>query len=587
MAGGTYNNKQYQTVGAPYRGADGQWFQKIQYSGSSNAYDEMPVAAPAGAQESQPAANQAAGQAAGTVGSVGTAVAGGSAALAQNTKKTVKPGVQVVPGQASTGQMNIVDYAGTVAADPTKGMRKDDPKTTKTNESMFLSDHIDPIKVNKNELINAASSKYKMKPTGIQADTATVDQTAQANQVQPQQAQGYEAQTTQQNVAQNAQAQAIQGQVDPRAIINANDLQIDAQGTATGVNADGSINYTGQALNDYATLDLNDIDTRATTKGQLDILQSEFTDPNTGLPRIPAWAAGTARSVSRIASFRGMSGTASTAAMAQALMEASLPIAQQDAQFFQTVTLQNLNNKQASIINKANVLAKMDLANLDARTAAAVQNSKNFMDMDLKNLDNAQQAEIINTQARVQSILEDAKEVNAARLFTAEQQNDMAKFYDQLNSQIDQFNTSQLNNMAQFNAGEINTNNRFNADLANQREEFYKNMQYNIDLANAKWRQTVTLTNSQQKFDAAATDVKNMVGLSQEMLNRLWDRSDALLDYVWKSSENEKDRKATLTALQLKGDIDSKNADREGLGSILGSIAGSIAGSKQFLDFLF
>jgi hypothetical protein len=40
--------------------------------------------------------------------------------------------------------------------------------------------------------------------------------------------------------------------------------------------------------------------------------------------------------------------------------------------------------------------------------------------MDLKNLDNEQQARVINNQSRIQSILEDAKAVNAERLFTAE-----------------------------------------------------------------------------------------------------------------------------------------------------------------------
>ena len=64
-------------------------------------------------------------------------------------------------------------------------------------------------------------------------------------------------------------------------------------------------------------------------------------------------------------------GTA-TAAMAQALMEASIPVAQQDAQFFQTLTIQNLSNKQAGILNRANVLAKFDLTNLDSRMASAL-----------------------------------------------------------------------------------------------------------------------------------------------------------------------------------------------------------------------
>lgn len=476
-------------------------------------------------------------------------------------------------------QINVVDYAGQVATNPNLALTGDNPATSGVNESMRMEDHLQGIDENAaGTNLNPNDPKYQIDPSGANAATNQAS-TAQAAQVDPRQAANYEAQTTQEQVAQN-QMTGAQGTVNPNAVIDA--PQIDMQGTATGTNADGSINYTGEALKEFAELDLNDVDAKATVKGQMDLLQADFTGPN-GEPRIPPYAAGLARNVSKIAAFKGMTGTAATAAMAQALMEASLPIAQSDAQFFQTLTLQNLSNKQQSTINRANVLAKMDQVNVDNRMAAAIQNSKNFMDMDLKNLDNAQQAAVINTQARIQSILEDAKAVNSQRLFAAESENDMAKFYDTLSSQIEQFNTNQANQMSQFNTGESNAMSRFNSDLENQREQFYKSMQYNIDTANAKWRQTVTLTESEQAFEAAATDVKNLVGISVEQMNQLWDRSDALLDYIWKSTESELDRKAALLLADKKADAEEK----AGWGSIFGSIAGAVAGSDQFLDWIF
>ena len=495
------------------------------------------------------------------------------------TVKKTTPQTSIVPGPTDPklNQINIADWASKVAADPSLGMRRDDPKTKNVNESMFLSDHVPTINPNeKGTVLNPNDPKYKMNPTGVQATTTTVNNTAQANTVAPKQAEGYTADTTADKVAQQDMT-AAQGQVDPRATIEA--PQIDMKGTATGTNEDGSVNYTGQALQDYATQDLNTVNPKATLKGQLDELQSEFVGPN-GEPKIPTWAAGAARSVSRIAAFKGMTGTAATAAMAQALHEASVSVAQQDAQFFQTLTIQNLNNKQASTINRANVLAKMDQVNADNRLAAAIQNSKNFMDMDLANLSNEQQARVINTQDRVQSILEDSKATNAARLFGAEQANDFAKFYDQLNADIEKYNSSQVNSMNQFNAGEKNATSKFNADLANQREQFYKTMQYNIDVSNAKWRQTVTLQNAQMKFDAAALDVKNMTTLQQEQLNQIWDRSDALLDYLWKSTENEKDRQVKLATAKM----DLKAKDNEGLGKLFGTLFG--AGVDKLFSFL-
>lgn len=521
------------------------------------------------------------------------------------TPATVVPG-NAVPG---TGQINVADYGGQVALDPSKALTLDNPKTTNVNEDMNLSNRVPNINENAaGTNIDPNASKYQMDTDKLNQTAATGGQAAQAALTDPRNAATYQAQTTQQNIAQNGQMTAAQGQVSEGAIIDPNEVpQLDMKGTATGVNEDGSINYTGQALNEYASQNISNIidtstpagkalaeqlgegnytDSKATLKGQLDILQSEFQNPD-GTPKIPMWAAATARNVSKIASFSGMTGTAATAAMAQALMEASIPIAQQDAQFFQTVTLQNLSNKQASILNKANVLAKFDLTNLDNRMAAAVENSKAFLQMDMANLDNRQQAEVINTQARVQSILEDAKAINAQRLFTAESQNDMNKFYDELNANIKQFNATQTNNMKQFNASETNSMTKFNAEMENNREQFYKNMQYNIDVSNAKWRQTVTLTESQMAFDAAATDVKNMVGISNEQLNRLWDRSDSLLDYLWKSTESELDRKQALAITKLQGKMQLDAQDKAGFGSILGSITGAIAGSDQFLDFLF
>lgn len=396
----------------------------------------------------------------------------------------------------------------------------------------------------------------------------------------PRRASTYDVKGTYSDVAANDMT-AARGNLDPRAVINAE--QINTEAIGNGQTA------TGRALNDYAKLDLDDIDPRATTKGQLEALQADFTDAD-GNPKIPAWAAGTARNVSKIASFSGMTGSAATAAMSQAIMEASLPIATQDAQFFQTVSLTNLNNKQTSIINKANVLAQMDIANLDARMTAAVENSKSFLQMDLANLSNEQQSRVINNQNRVQSILEDSRQENAKRLFVAESQNDMNKFYDNLNASIGQFNTSQINGMKQFNTSEENGMRRFNSEMENNRQQFYANMQYNIDAANAKWRQTTTMANVDMKFQAAATDVKNMVGLTVEGLNQQWDRADSLLDYIWKSSENEQDRASALIMSKLQADsamslanLNNKAAadaaTSAGWGKLAGTAFASILGS--------
>lgn len=504
-------------------------------------------------------------------------------------KPKVSAGAAIVPGVAhGSGQINVVDAAGQIAADP--GIMIDGGTS--------LVDQVKPFTA-----AEKASGVQKAPPT-VDADALAIDpatgQAATAANQQKLNAVGVDAAKSQPAV-ENAAMTAAQGTVSDQAKVDANGVVIDTAAVAAGTTP------TGEALKQAAQQNISNIidtstmsgkalaaalgegnytDAKATLKGQLDILQAEFVDPTTGEPKIPAWAAGTARNVSRIASFTGMTGTAATMAMAQALMEASLPVAQQDAQFFQTLTVKNLDNRQESTINRANVLAKMDLANMDARMTAAVTNAQNFMKMDLANLDNEQQANVINTQSRVQSILEDTKAENTARLFVAQSQNEKDMFYSNLNSSIDQFNTAQKNSMTQFNTGEVNDAKKFNSDLENNREQFYKNMQFQVDTSNAKWRQTITLTENQQKFEAAATDVKNKVGLSTEMLNRLWDRSDALLDYAWKSADNDAERKNKIALVKLQAASSAADAEAEGTGNLLGTLLG-IGGSLLMGAFGF
>lgn len=522
----------------------------------------------------------------------------------------------VVTGNPENGSQVGANYlAGATALNPS--IMVNDSAGTTLSTSPVVQRGIDETTTGTN--VNAADPRYNQS-NGPNASVTTVDpnSVAQGSVPTATSANGYQVDTTFDKVTKpENQMNAAQGTVNPNAVIDAAKLELDTKAIATGKNADGSVNEAGKALNQAAQQNIvnvidtstmagkilaeqlgegNYTDSKATLKGQLDILSAEFANPD-GSAKIPIWAQGTARGVSKIAAFSGMTGTAATAAMASAIMEASIPVASADATFFQTVSLKNLDNRQEQTINKANVLSKLELANMDARLAAAVENSKNFMQMDLANLDNEQQARTINTQARIQSILEDSKAVNAERLFVANSQNEKDMFYDNLNASMSQFNATQKNNMAQFNAGELNAGSKFNAELENSRQEFYKNMQFNIDTANAKWRQTVTLTENQQQFEAAQTDVQNRLNVSKEAMNQIWDRSDALLDYVWKSSENELERKNNLLVAanqaaaqaglaRMNNDAAGSQAMWSGVGSVVGSVAGALAGNTSVVDKL-
>lgn len=527
-----------------------------------------------------------------------TATPGTTSTLRPNRDGSYPVDPVLVPGRPTQpGQIGAMDYAGALALDPTLGIRRDDPNT-RENESGYLSDRVPTIRrTPTGTTLNR--DNYAYTPGGGPSVTAQTGTAQTTGSVTQKPTETYEA-TSSYDKIKDVKAEAQQGTVSDKAIIKAE--QADMKGLATGVNADGSTNYTGQALQEYASQNISNIidtstpagkalaqalgeggytDSKATLKGQLDILQAEFVAPD-GSPKIPIWAQGVARSVAKIAAFGGMTGTAATSAMANALMEASLPVAQADASFFQTITLKNLDNRQMATLNRANVLAKFDQMNLDNRMLAAVENAKSFLQMDLTNLNNRQQAELFNTQSRVQSILEDSRAENVARQFNAQSQNEMNMFYDQLNSQISMFNNAQTNQMTMANMDAINSANQFNAQIEANREQFYKTMQFNVDMANAKWRQDITMMNTQMAFDAAVVDVRTMNGMSMEAINQIWDRSDAMLDYYWKSSESATNRNYQLMRDRMGYD----QQDSTGFGAILGSVAGAAAGSTGFWNWM-
>lgn len=569
----TYVNGTKMVGGKPYHLENGQMVPGFAPIGSTGAGT---TGAPTGAQ-SVPTSGTGGTNTTGTAGGIGTAYTAGAGTSTGTSSKTPTP-------PKTTGKFDAQSYATSLVKNPATALT---PATT-------LSDNVAQTAADPNAAgtsIDNNAAKYQSNPSEFNQTAQTVGTTAQAQGVAPKAAQGYDAQTTESQVAAQDMTGA-HGTVSSQAQVDPNTGQVDLNSIASGYNPDGTLNATGQALQQFASQDLDTVDPRTTSKGQLAILQADFTGPN-GEPVIPNYAQGAARAVSRIAAFSGMTGTAATAAMATAMMESSIQVANSDANFYQTLTLQNLSNKQASIIQRAGILGNMELQNADNRMAAAIQNSQSFLQMDLANLSNDQQARVINTQDRVQSILEDAKAVNTARMFTADAANQKDMFYDNLNSSISQFNAAQTNNMAQFNTGEINSMKQFNGSMESNRQQFYQSMQYQIDTANAKWRQDVTLNNSNQKFQAAALDVKDSVDLTTEALNQLWDRGDAMLDYVFKASEGDADRRSNLMIANLSAatqksiaQMQADSADAAGWGSVFGTIAGNVAGSDAFTKWL-
>ena len=286
-----------------------------------------------------------------------------------------------------------------------------------------------------------------------------------------------------------------------------------AQGfSATAVNAEAA--YQDLDKVDPKTMAkalTHDVPNEATVKGQLDGLLEGLENGD-----IPLWAQpAVAAAESQMAS-RGMSSSSvGRNALFNSVINAAMPIAQADAkaklsifsqdisneqqamlvnsQFFQSLTMKNLDNKQQAAITNATNATNVNIANAQNMTQASITNANNFLQMDLANMNNEQQANVLNGQMKQQTLLSNQAATNTALQFNAANQQQADQFNANLATSIDQFNASQSNSMGQYNSSEVNKNILADADLQKQ-----------VTLANQ------AADNSASQFGAGASNTANL-----------------------------------------------------------------------------
>tara|TARA_R100000322_G_scaffold31202_1_gene20058 strand:- start:16 stop:2334 length:2319 start_codon:yes stop_codon:yes gene_type:complete len=246
-------------------------------------------------------------------------------------------------------------------------------------------------------------------------------------------------------------------------------------------------------------------------------------------------------------------------------------IALENSRIANTMELSNLSNKQAMVMAEASALANMDMANLNNRQQSQVQNAQNFLQMDMANLSNRQQTELFKSQQKIQSLFTDTAAENARRQFNATSENQVDQFFANLSSQTNQYNATQLNTQSQFNAGQANVVERFNAELNNQRDQFNASNQLVIAQSNAQWRRQVATADTTAINRANELNAQNLLGISNQAYNNLWQYYGDTMEWAWKSAENERERVKDLTAAQInasaatdaakiKGDYESSSS---------------------------
>ena len=198
----------------------------------------------------------------------------------------------------------------------------------------------------------------------------------------------------------------------------------------------------------------------------------------------------------------------------------------------------------------ANTYKQVIFQNLANNQQAAVVNAQAYLQMDMANLSNNQQASLQNLQAQQQQLLTDNAARNAALQFNATSQNQVNQFYSNLNTNIQEQNARRSDALTQFNNAEANKVSALNAknstaiaDANAQREAAIN--QFNATLDNQRERfnvenqrvidqSNVTWRRQINTANTAATNAANQTN-AQKLLNL----SNFALSSMWQQWRDE------------------------------------------------
>jgi hypothetical protein len=335
---------------------------------------------------------------------------------------------------------------------------------------------------------------------------------------------------------------AAQGQVSAQSVIGDIEGAVSEESIAQGATAE--------------------LDERATLKFQMGELFKSFEE---GKPP-PAWAAPAVRQVGGMMAQRGLGRSSmAAAAISQAIMESGIPIAQQDANKYATIQLQNLNNQQQATLQNAATYAAMDRANLSSAMQAAVNNARSFLQMDTQNLSNEQQLKTIDLQSKFQKLFTDQAQENAARQFNAKSQLQVDQFFTELETQVANANSSRMAAMEQFNTDQKNASKRYFAKINDARERFNITNENLISQSNAVWRRNVNTANTAGQNSANQQNALNLLGTTQANLDKLWQRYRDEASWMVQISENAAQRAHNAAILSQTQDFNAEQyeIDRE------------------------
>lgn len=340
------------------------------------------------------------------------------------------------------------------------------------------------------------------------------------------------------------------------------------------VQAEVSDRFNEQFAANQQMLDNFQVFQGSTVKEQFALLQDDWVGAN-GQSKVPFYALGAVTAAKQEMNARGMGGSSmAAAAITQAGLEAMMPAAMADAQFFQTLSVKSFDYQTSMGLAKLSHIANLDMSQLEHRQRIAVDTANKFFQVDMSNVENDRLVAATNNANRMQALFSDQNYKNAAANLQFTTQAEQDRFYDQLSLSAQEATSRLLMTNRQFNASVENTRAEFNSKMAMEIERDNVNYLRSINTANTAAENQQNLINSQNLLGISNTATANALTLQRDQLNRIFESSENIATRANNYAIAKLSADAAMNRLTAQQD----HENGQDLGGFLGSIA------KPFID---
>lgn len=298
----------------------------------------------------------------------------------------------------------------------------------------------------------------------------------------------------------------------------------------------------------------------STVKEQLAMLQDDWVGTN-GENKVPFYALGAVTAAKQEMAARGMGGSSmAAAAITQAGLEAMIPVAMKDAEFFQTLSVKKFDMQTSMGLAKLSHIANLDMADLNFRQQRAVDTANKFFQVNMSNVENERLVAATNNANRVQKLFADAAAVNVANNLGYTTEAEMNRFYDQLALSAQTTTANLLLDASKFNAAVQNERTQFNATMMAEIERDNINYLRSINTANTAGINQQNLINSQNLLGISNTAIANDLTLTRDQLNRIFEASENMATRMNNYAIAKLEADAAMSRLTSQQDYESSAA---------------------------